>query len=445
MTDRNPTDNPMGNPAAEARRLARAERWREAEAVISSLIAATFDLPVAAVEINRDRYSLNSLNGFVTTRDGRAFFFKFHQEEGEADTVGEYYRAEVLRDAGFPVDLPLHSSGEVGRQILLYRRRSEPRFADLCRAVDMGEGSALPLIDAQRALDSLIGERYLATLHATGAVEVEAESIHRLFHARLVDPGHEHELGGRARRFYVDQAFRFPGATLHWRDLADMRWRINGVAYGGTLRGLFEESRQRLQPARLADHGAVVAHGDAHNANVWAEPAEGAPRLVFFDPAFAGLHIPALLAEIKATFHNIFAHPLWLYDAPIADRRFTAGVTVADDILDIRTDWQLSPLRREFLAAKAALVWRPLLAALQGRGWLPGEWRRSVRCALFCCPTLVMDLRAGGSADHTPVTSAIGLAVAIMMGSEPETGADPLSAALDSVDPRATGAAALSR
>ena len=118
---------------------------------------------------------------------------------------------------------------------------------------------------------------------------------------------------------------------------------------------------------------------------------------------------------------------------------------MADDILDIRTDWQLSPLRREFLAAKAALVWQPLLAALEERGWLPADWRRIVRCALFCCPTLVMDLRAGGGADHTPVTSAIGLAVAIMMGSEPETGADPLSAALDSVDPRAAGAAALSR
>lgn len=441
MTDRNPTDN----PTAEARRLARAERWREAEAVIGRLIATTFDLPVAGVEINRDRYSLNSLNGFVTTSDGRAFFFKFHQEEGEADTVGEYYRAEVLRDAGFPVDLPLHSSGEVGRQILLYRRRSEPRFADLCRAVDMGEGGATALVAAQRTLDRLIGERYLATLHATDAAQVEAESIHRLFHARLVDPGHEQELGGRVRRFYVDQTFRFPGATLHWRDLADMRWRINGVAYGRTLRALFEESRQSLQPVLLADHGAVVAHGDAHNANVWAEPADGAPRLVFFDPAFAGQHIPALLAEIKATFHNIFAHPLWLYDAPVADRRFTAEVTVVDDVLDISTDWQLSPLRKEFLAAKAALVWQPLLAALQGRGWLPAEWRRIVRCALFCCPTLVMDLRAGGGADHTPVTSAIGLALAIMMGSEPETAADPLSAALDSVDPRAAGVAALSR
>lgn len=437
MTDRNPTDNPMGNPmdnpTAEARRLARAEHWGEAEAVIGRLIATSFDLPVAAIEINRDRYSLNSLNGFVTTRDDRSFFFKFHQEEGEADTVGEYYRAEVLRDAGFPVDLPLHASGEVGRQILLYRRRNEPRFADLCRAVELGEGDAAPLIKAQEALDRLIGERYLASLHATDAAQVEAESIHRLFHARLVDHSHVQELGGRARRFYIDQVFRFPGATLSWRELADRRWRINGVAYHHTLRQLFEESRDRLQPARLAGHGAVVAHGDAHNANVWAEPAEGSPRLVFFDPAFAGHHIPALLAEIKATFHNIFAHPLWLYDAPLADRRFSATVSASDGIVDVQTDWRLTPLRAAFLDSKAALVWRPLLAALRARGWLPEEWRRIVRCALFCCPTLVMDLRAGGAADHTPVTSAIGLAVAVMMGSEPKDGADPLSAILNQV------------
>ncbi|MGH6929861.1 MAG: hypothetical protein ACREEV_16200, partial [Dongiaceae bacterium] len=377
-------------------------------------------------------YSLNSLNGFVGTSDGRDFFFKFHQEEGEVDTVGEYYRAEVLREAGFPVDMPLHVSGEVGRQILLYRRRSDPRLADLCRGVELGEAGAeaLPLIEAQRDLDRLIGERYAATLHATTAAQVEAESIHRLFHARLVDPGYDDTLGGRARHFYVDREFRFPGTALSWRDLADRRWRINGIAYRHTLRELFEESRARLQPGQLASHGAVVAHGDAHNANVWVEEVASAKHLVFFDPAFAGRHVPALLAEVKATFHNIFAHPLWLYDAPIADRRFTAAVAVADDVIEVTTDWRLSPLRTAFLKSKAQLIWQPLLAELAARGWLPVEWRRILRCALFCCPTLVMDLRAGGSADHTPVTSAIGLAVAMMMGSEPD-GDDVLSLILD--------------
>jgi hypothetical protein len=425
------------NPTAEARRLARAGDWRAAEGVVARLIAAAFGLPVAAVEINRDRYSLNSLNGFVATPDGRDFFFKFHQEEGETDTVGEYYRAEVLREAGFPVDMPLHVSGEVGRQILLYRRRGDPRLADLCRAVELGEAGAdpAPLVAAQTALDRLIGERYLATLHATTAAAVAAESIHRLFHARLVDAGRDDALGGRAGRFYVDRAFCFPGAALDWRDLADRRWRLNGVAYRHTLRELFEESRARLRPDRLADHGAVVAHGDAHNANVWAERTKGAMQLVFFDPAFAGRHVPALLAEIKATFHNIFAHPLWLYDAPLANGRFHVAATAVGDVLEVETDWRLSPLRAAFLESKAELVWRPLLAALAARGWLPADWRRIVRCALFCCPTLVMDLRAGGGADHTPATSALGLAVAVTMGSEPDGAADPLSRMLDAVAP----------
>jgi hypothetical protein len=158
-------------------------------------------------------------------------------------------------------------------------------------------------------------------------------------------------------------------------------------------------------------------------------------QLVFFDPAFAGRQVPALLAEIKATFHNIFAHPLWLYDAPLANGRFHVAATAVGDVLEVETDWRLSPLRAAFLESKAELVWRPLLAALAARGWLPADWRRIVRCALFCCPTLVMDLRAGGGADHTPATSALGLAVAVTMGSEPDGAADPLSRMLDAVAP----------
>lgn len=429
MTQPEPNDN----PTERARRLARAGRWRESEQVIGQLIESTFGLRVSAIEINRDRYSLNSLNGFVAG-DGAQYFFKFHQEEDESDTVSEYYRAEALRDAGFPVDMPVHMSGEVGRQILLYRRRSDPRFADLCRAVELDGGESEVFVAAQRDLDRLIGERYLATLHMAPGGAAAAESIHRLFRARLVDPGQEDRLGGRARRFYVDKTFGFPGIEISWGHLVDRRWCINGAPYRHTLRQLFEESRNRLRPAALASHGAVVAHGDAHNANVWMETAPDTKRLVFFDPAFAGRHIPALLAEIKATFHNIFAHPLWLYDAPIADRRFTASVTLSEDRVIVETDWRLSPLRESFLESKATLVWRLLLAELSRRGWLPAEWRRIVRCALFCCPTLVMDLRAGGGADHTLTTSAIGLAVSVMVGSEPD-GEDAVSRFLDAVDP----------
>ena len=58
-----------------------------------------------------------------------------------------------------------------------------------------------------------------------------------------------------------------------------------------------------------------------------------------------------------------------------------------------------------------------------------------MKLALFCCPTLVMNLRAGAGT-HNPVSSAIGLAVAVMMGSEPEPGvSDVLSEFLDGLEP----------
>jgi hypothetical protein len=313
----NPSDmtspDSADHPTARARTLAKAGDYEGAGRVIAELVREAFGLAATSATINRDQYSLNSLNGIVAIGDGSEYFFKFHQEEGEGDTVAEYYRAETLREAGYPVDVPAFASREVGRQILLYRRRHDRRFADLCRAAELGGATDIaPLIRAQEALDRIIGERYLATLHSATADEAAAEPVHRLFHARLVDPDRPERLGGRAARFYLDQPFALPGLDTHWRDIGHCRWRINGVEHQGTLAGLFEEPAIRARTAGAA----VVAHGDAHNANVWCEDAAGlSPRLVFFDPAFAGSHVPALLAEIKATFHNIFAHPFWLYDA----------------------------------------------------------------------------------------------------------------------------------
>jgi hypothetical protein len=423
------------SPTARARALVRAGRRPEAERVIAELIRGSLGLAVISVAINDDIYSLNSLNGFVALDGGEEFFFKFHQEEGEGDTVAEYYNAEFLHAAGFPVDRPVHVSSQVGRQILLYRRRADPRFADVCRAAELaGDGADIAaLVGAQEGLDRLIGERYLAVLHEAAADQMAAEPIHRLFHDRLVDPGHADRLGGRARRFYVDRRFDFPGVSLEWRELARLKWRINGLLYRDSLVELFEDSRVVLSPRALPTAAAVIAHGDAHNANLWFE--QSPPRLVFFDPAFAGRHVPALLAEVKATFHNIFAHPFWLYDAAIAGGRFVARVAVRGDAIEVEHDWRLSPLRAAFLESKGRHVWRPLLAELRRRGLLPAEWRRYLRLALFCCPTLVMDLRAGGAGGHNPITSAIGLATAVMAGSEPVGGGDIVAGFLDAIAP----------
>ncbi len=426
-----------GAPAALAFAAAKRGAWEEAARIVAGLAREAFGLEIAEARVSRDGYSLNSVNGFITTRAGEEFFFKFHHEEGEERTLREFYQAELLARAGYPVDVPAHASREVGRQLLLYRRRRGPRFADLCRRLDEAPDAELaPALEAQASLDTLTAEIYRRTLHAADAEAVAAEPVHQLFHARLVDPGRPGVLGGRARRFFFDRDFDLAGTVIPAERLRELGWRLNGVAYADSIGDLLARSLDLLEPRRLARFGAVTAHGDAHNANVWWEDGASGPRLLLFDPAFAGAHVPALLAEAKATFHNILAHPLWLYDAQAAARRYTARVRLHGDTIEVETDWRLSPLRARFLEGKAERLWRPLLGEMKRRGLLPADWRASLRSALFCCPALVMDLAAGGSGGHNPMSSAIGLSVAVMAGSEPLAGAsDPVSRLLDRIDP----------
>ena len=73
------------------------------------------------------------------------------------------------------------------------------------------------------------------------------------------------------------------------------------------------------------------------------------------------------------------------------------------------------------------------------QGVLTAHCRATLRCGLFCCPTLVMDLCAGGAGGHTPVSSPIGLAIAVMVGSEPSDGrGDVVTRFLDSIDPHSS-------
>ena len=428
-------------PTALARRLVAAGRREEAERVVGAMIGRNFDLQVRNVALNADWSSLNSLNGVVDTQDGRRFFFKFHQEEGEEETVKEYYRAELLQRAGLPVDVPAMISREPGRQILLYGFRRDRQLAAVCLEMERsgGDGDMGETIRLQRDLDRLTGEIYRATLHAPSAERSAAEPVHQLFHNRLVTPPANDRLAGRVERFYEANTIATPAAALPWAQFAQLRWRINGVDYPRTLGDLFAESLRRLDPRRLAAGGAVVAHGDAHNANVWIERRDHGARLVLFDPAFAGEHVPALLADVKATFHNVFAHPFWLYHPDEADERFSVAVATAGDRITVEHDWELPPLRMGFLDAKIELIWRPLIAALAERGLLPADWQRVVRLALFCCPTLVMNLSAGAAHGATrgrsPAVSALSFAIAMMAGSEAAGGSDPFTRFIAEIAP----------
>ena len=419
--------------------------------VTADILRDELGLDVATCVVNRDGYSLNSVNGAVTTSAGERFFFKFHAEEDAERTAGEWYRAGLLADAGYPVDRPVHVVTAPRRQLLLYRWRDDERLADACLRVEQrsrrrtsaststersptdhfgdldGESDdAGALVAEQRALDTIAGRVLIGRLHFAAEADVAAEPIHQLFHHRLVDPDRPEVLGARADRFYVHRSFVLAGATLDWEDFATARWTVNGDVLDDTFADLLERARVLLHPANPALRPAAVAHGDAHNANVW-RTTNG---LVLFDPAFAGSHVPALLAEVKATFHNVWAHPFWLYHP--AQSPYEATVRFADGLLHVDTDWARSPLRDAFLASKADLVWRPLLGALRERGWLHPDWRPTVRAALFACPTLVMNLRSGvGAAGRDPVTSLVGLTVAMLAGSE----GSPFDAWFDSIDP----------
>jgi hypothetical protein len=426
------------SPAARAFQATKRGNWDEAAAIVAQLVREAFSLNVESVEVSRDGYSLNSVNGFVRIAKSAQYFFKFHHEEGEDRTLEELYRGELLRDAGYPVDVPVFVSREVGQQVLLYARRYDPRFVDICAGLDFADlEDAAGAITAQAELDELTCRIYLRTLHSARPDDVAREPIHQLFYHRLASPDDPKAIGGRARRFFWDRTFDLAGTIICGEALRSARWRINGIEYRDSIGELLERSASLLQPGSLARFGAVTAHGDAHNANIWwVEETTEAPRLVFFDPAFAGTQVSALLAEVKATFHNIFAHPLWLYSPEQATRRYTARAQVQGSIVDVATDWQISPLRERFLREKATRLWRPLLRELAARDLLAPDWRSTLRCALFCCPALVMDLRAGAAGGHTPVSSAIGLSVAVASGSEPTPGScDRISEFLDTIAP----------
>ena len=424
----------VSSRTAEIRRLAKANDG-SAEHMLANLLSDLFQLDVQNVTINRDQYSLNSLNGFFDTADG-AFFFKFHQEEGEEAMSGEYYRADILARAGLPVDQPALMSVLPGEQILVYKRRSDPRFSDVLRALDLkhDEIKAAEAAEAEAQLSRTVLDVYLKTLTSIEPAQSVAEPVHRLFWERLIDPVTRSYPGGRYASYYVGQRFSFPGVDLSWDALSRAKFRINGLLYARTIGELFDDAYEKLNPSALANAGGVTAHGDAHNANVWFEQQAARPHLSYFDPAFAGDYVPSLLAEIKTTFHNNLAHPFWLYDPDLACELFSASASYDDGVLDITTDWSMTPVRVQLLDVKARELWRPLLQALKSKGLLPSDWRTTIRLGLFLCPTLVMNLRAGAMT-HNPVSSAIGLAVAVMAGSPPENGTDMITEFLDKIEP----------
>ncbi len=431
-------------PTALARRLVAEGRKPEAEAVVARLVADSFGLSVTGVTITADWSSLNSLNGQVETGDGRRFFFKFHQEEGEEGTVEEYYRAELLQRAGLPVDMPAMMSRKPGHQILLYAWRRDRQLAAACLDIERSgdDRDVAPLLRLQEDLDRKTGEVYVATLHRASAAEVPGRGHPpALPHPPAATPPDETHLAGRVGRFYLGRTVALPGIELPWETFAALRWRINGIDYADTLAArcsprASSASRRTASPAARSPPMATPT-----TPMSGSRQGDGKPRLVMFDPAFAGEHIPALLADVKATFHNIFAHPFWLYHPgrgrpPVprrASRSPTAGSTSTHD-------WH----------AHAA---PPRLPRPQGRARLAPAARRPShprpaprRLAERHPPRAVLLPDAGDEPprrrrawrDGRALAGNIGAvlrASPVMAGSEPEGASDPFASFLDAIAP----------
>ena len=406
--------------ASDIRAAVVAGRVSDAVDLTRPLVEALTGRSIDSIRFTSDEYALNSVSGRVLQSDGTELFFKFHVEEGEQNNVSEYYRAHVLSDAGVPVEVPVAISVEPGQQFVLYQVRNEPRMVDVCLDLDRADGpvAALsgPLNQARRELDRRVGEVLVRTLQTdpSGATS----SLHQLFHHRLTDASGDFP-GGRYANWYM--------ANDDFTSVADAHWTINGTHYKQSLNELVEQARKLLQPESFAAQPVVTAHGDDHHGNVWVIGSDDDTSLRLFDPAFAGTDVPALLALVKPTFHNVFAHPYWIYH-PAEVPLQSVTLSRSDDEITLADSIALNPMRQQILDSIAHEAWLPLLRAMKQRDLLPSNWRVIVRSALFLCPFLVTNLV---SADRPELLRTIGLGHALMAGSEPSSGTDPLTDMFD--------------
>ncbi|MBK8026038.1 MAG: hypothetical protein IPK19_32800 [Chloroflexi bacterium] len=390
---------------------------RAAERLLVPFIRETFTLDVEDVTLRPSAVSLNSFNGYARLRDGDQVFFKTHIEAD--NVIDEYYNAELLAHAGYPVLRPLYSSQQSGKQFLIYPMVTCPSVFDVAWEIETGQRAFDPqLITAQQNTDVTLYEIYRRTLQEQPAASARIAPVHQLFYHRLT--------GGRLDRFYG------PGSAISWQDeripveeVWKARWIINGTQYDAALAELIAGAIEMLNPTQAG--AAVVGHGDAHNGNLFY--CEDSSHLTYFDPAFAGTHEP-LLDLTKPLFHNVFA--MWMYYPTIIDERLHLTLRRDGNVWIVDHDYVIHPIRHAFLESKVTRVLGPILREMSSRELLRPDWRSYLKSALLCCPLLTMNL--ADSNRFPPQIALLGLAMAVQMGANPVSGSRGLlESALDDV------------
>jgi hypothetical protein len=281
-------------------------------------------------------------------------------------------------------------------------------------------------MQAQHKTDDDLLLCYLNTLGWQSTEGAANSPIHQLFYHRLV--------GGRLERFYgslpgksgSDTSIALPDREHSMQWVRTRRWEINGQLYNRTLDDLINEAIVLLKPGQNA--ATIIGHGDAHNGNVFFR-ADDPPRLLYFDPAFAGRHHP-LLDLAKPVFHNAFA--MWMYFPEIMGDQTRITLSYDADMMHIEHNYVLPPIRHMFLHSKIERVLIPILQELGRREQLRNDWRPFLKAALFCCSFLTLNL-----ADKTrfsPEIALLGLAMSVEMGAESDGERSLIDNTLDEVE-----------
>lgn len=354
---------------------------------------------VEIVSVKPSAISLNSINGFLQTKDGKKFFFKTHVEP--QSIVNEYYNSNILAEAGYPIIKPIFNSNEWGKQFLIYDYFETPSLFDIVRNLEQNQETDSELIiSIQRQADTQLCSIYKKTLENISANQNSEAPIHQLFYHRII--------GGRFNSFYQNSEILLPGKSLTYEYLSNMKWVINGIEFQHTLDDLVNAATEILNPNFTTP--SIIGHGDAHNGNIFLD--RNRETLLYFDPAFAGRHSP-LLDLAKPIFHNVFA--IWMYFPEEIAQKLSINFSIQDKKLVVDHDFIPSTIRLNILRSKLNGVLKPILKELQKQGYSIERWQEFLKLALFCCSFLTMNL--SDSKRFSSKISLLGLAMSIEMGS----------------------------
>jgi len=322
---------------------------------------------------------------------------------------------------------------------LIYEFVDQPTFYDAFGDIDekfletgkYDEKQKNKLLEAEKEFCEISLEIAKKTLHFSDKKTVSEEDEWQLFYKRLVSDDLENK--PRVDLFYTGKNVKIPEnsknteiSEINFDELKQYSWVINGKKYSENLDEIIESAKKIVNPNAQEQWATITAHGDDHNGNKFYFEGES-PSLKFFDPAFAGENIPALLSFVKTTFHDTLAHPFYFYEPEKVEEKAEIYVEIDTEnrVVSINHKFTLeesAPFRVELLEIKKEKLWKPLIQEMKSKKFFPENSEKDnfknekefIKKALFCCPFLCLNLI--DSNKFSPKTSLFALSKAVELG-----------------------------